>query len=157
MWGTVLAALAQGLAIAAGFFVIDLFAHTGMGRWALLLGVLSAVVAVIPFIGTAAVWVPTAIVLFLQGHTVASIAVVVYGLAVVGTIDNLIKIIVIKDAANLHPLLVLVCAFGGLQVMGILGIFLGPAVGAIVFALMQTLRNELNSLTAAQPATIPPG
>lgn len=156
MWGTVLAALAQGVAIAVGFFVIDLFAHTGMGRWALLFGILASVVAVVPFIGTAAVWVPTAVVLFLQEHTLAAVAVVVYGLAVVGTIDNLIKIIVIKDAANLHPLLVLICAFGGLQVMGILGIFLGPAVGAIVFALMQTLRNELNSLTEPSPATIPP-
>lgn len=156
MWGTVLAALAQGAAITVGFFVIDLFAHTGMGRWSLVLGVIATVVAIIPFIGTAGVWIPTSIVLCFQGHTITAAVVAIFGIAVVGMIDNVIKTIVIGDTAKLHPLLVFICAFGGLQVMGILGVFLGPAVGAIVFALMQTLRNELTSLTVAQADSAKP-
>lgn len=149
MWGTVLAAIGQGLAITVGLAIAEFFLDANMGRWVLLLGVLTCVMAIIPVLGAAGVWVPTALVLLTQGHIFAGVFVALYGLVVVSMVDNVIKWTVIQGAADLHPLLVLICAFGGLQVMGILGIFLGPAVGAIVFALLKVVREELNVMATS--------
>lgn len=152
MWGTVLAAFGQGLAMIVGLGIADLFLEANLGRWVFLLGAMTCVLAIIPLVGAAGVWLPTALVLLAQGHVAAGIWVASFGLLVVSSVDNVIKIFVVQGAAQLHPLLVLVCAFGGLQVMGILGIFLGPAVGAIVFALLAVVRKELNLMTTTEAA-----
>lgn len=148
IWGTVIAAIAQGVAMTIGLGVINLFFHAGLGRWLFLLGGLTSVAAVIPFAGAGFVWLPTSIVLFAQEQHVAAVIVFLYGFLFVSSIDNVIKILVIKDMGNLHPLLVLICVFGGIQLMGVLGVFLGPAIGAVIFALLRVVRKEINRLTA---------
>jgi predicted PurR-regulated permease PerM len=148
IWGTVLAALAQGVAMTVGLAVIEFFAQAGLGRWLFLLGGLTSVVAVIPFLGASLIWVPTAAVLFFSGHTVAALVVAIYGFAFVSSIDNVIKILAIKDSGNLHPLLVVVSVFGGLNFVGVLGVFLGPAIAGVVFALLKVVRQELANMTA---------
>ena len=62
---------------------------------------------------------------------------------VVSQIDTVIRVWVLKDAAKLHPLLALVCVFGGILYFGILGVFLGPMIGALLVALLRILRKEM--------------
>jgi predicted PurR-regulated permease PerM len=152
IWGTILAALFQGITMTIGLSIIELFTRAGLGRWLFLLGGLTTVAGLIPLAGASFVWLPTALVLFFNNHYLAAGLVVVFGFIVVSSIDNIVKILVIKDSGNLHPLLVLICVFGGLQAIGVLGLFVGPAIGAIVFALLRVVRNELAKLTGREPA-----
>ncbi|MBY0586041.1 AI-2E family transporter [bacterium] len=151
IWGTILAAIFQGIAMTIGLGIIELFTHAGLGRWLFLLGGLTTVAGLIPLAGASFVWLPTAIVLYFNDHIVAAILVVAFGFIAVSSIDNVVKILVIKDSGNLHPLLVLVCVFGGLQAIGVLGLFVGPAIGAIVFSLLKVVRTELAKITGRDP------
>lgn len=155
IWGTVMAAIGQAIVMTIGLFFINLFTDAHLGGWLFLLGGLTAVAALVPFLGASLVWLPTALTLFFNDHFVAGAAVIFLGLVVVSSIDNLIRIMVLKGSAELHPLLVLICVFGGIQFAGVLGIFIGPAIGAIVFALLKVLRQEISALEggASSPAT----
>ncbi len=144
--GTVLAALLQGFLFGVALFAIDLAAGTGIGKWTFLLSLLTAGLAMIPFLGAAAVWLPTALLLLASGHHVAGVVLIVYGALIISTADNVVKVLVIGESANLHPLLVFVSVFGGIQAIGFLGIFVGPIVGAVLFALLRILRREIVAL-----------
>ena len=82
-----------------------------------------------------------------------------YGAIVVSMADNVTKIVVLKGSANLHPLLAFICVFGGIDLFGVLGIFVGPIIGAVLVSLMRILKTEMLSLgrqedrAAAQTAT----
>ncbi|MFO0948211.1 MAG: AI-2E family transporter [Planctomycetota bacterium] len=140
---TLIASAFQGLLLGIGLTIEELIFGIGLGRWSILLSLLTMVFAMVPFVGAAAVWVPTMIYLFIDGQYAAAICLAIYGAVVVSTADNLIKVIVLKGSASLHPLLVFVCVFGGIHLFGILGIFIGPIVGAVLFALMRILKGEL--------------
>lgn len=155
IWGTVMAAIGQAIVMTIGLFFINLFTDAHLGGWLFLLGGLTAVAALVPFLGASLVWLPTSITLFFNDHFVAGAAGLFLGLVIVSSIDNLIRIMVLKGSAELHPLLVLICVFGGIQFAGVLGIFIGPAIGAIVFALLKVLRQEISALegSASTPVT----
>jgi predicted PurR-regulated permease PerM len=61
---------------------------------------------------------------------------------VVSTVDNLVRAAVLKGAADLHPLLAFLAAFGGLQVFGFLGIFLGPILAVLFLVTLELLAGE---------------
>jgi predicted PurR-regulated permease PerM len=69
---------------------------------------------------------------------------IVLGLAalMIGAADNLIRPIFLKGAANLHPLLAFVAAFGGLQTLGFLGVFLGPIVASLFIVTLKVLSQK---------------
>ena len=143
VWATLIAAIVQAILFGVGLTVVELFAKTGVGKWIFLLSMLTLIFSLIPMIGAAAVWIPLSIILALRGHTGAAIVIAIYCAAIVSQADNVIKIFVLQGSANLHPLLVFVCVFGGMQLVGILGVFIGPIVGAVLFALMKILKREL--------------
>lgn len=155
VWATIAAAVVQGLLFGIGLWIIDLVADVGMARWIFLLTLLTVVFAMIPFFGSTAVWLPVALYLVYAGHLVAGIALGLYGLLFVSTADNVIKVLVLKGQVSMHPLLVLVCVFGGIRLVGILGAFIGPIVGAVLFALLRVMKREL--LAMHQPTETPVG
>lgn len=136
---TVLSALVQGILCGIGLY----FAGVGM---VFLLTALSMLLAMVPFVGTAAVWVPACLWLYFhEERLVAALFLAVWSLTVVSLADNVIKPMVLHGRAQLHPLLALLSVLGGLQAMGPIGIFIGPMV--VVF--LQTLLNILHSELAA--------
>ncbi len=137
---TVLAALGQGLAAGVGYF------FAGIGS-VVLLTILSVLVAMIPFIGAAGVWVPVCLWLaFVHNRPVAAVLLAVYGLAVVSTIDNLIRPYILQGRSSLHPLLALLSVIGGVQALGPIGIFVGPMVVVFLQSLLNMLHSELGEL-----------
>ncbi len=91
------------------------------------LGLLTLVASIVPSIGTAFVWVPVAIGLALTGRTDAAIGLTVVGVAVIGSIDNLVRPFLAKwGKLDLPAFLIMVSMFGGLAVAGAAGIILGP-------------------------------
>lgn len=149
---TLLSAVVQGICAGIGFY----FALPS-GAPIFLLMALTMVLAIVPFVGAAGVWIPTCIIIFLFGPGVfvvggeaveggdwkVAVALTVYCAIVVSGIDNIIKPFVLHGQANLHPLLALLSILGGIQVLGPVGILIGPMVVSFLQALLSMFRREI--------------
>ena len=134
---TLLSALVQGLLAGIGFYFAGLDSI-------FLLTVLSAVLAMVPFVGAAAVWVPCALYLyFIDNNMTAAIGLAIYGAAVISMADNVIKPFVLHGQSNLHPLLALLSVLGGVATLGPIGILIGPMVVAFLQTLLKILQREM--------------
>ncbi len=144
---TLLSALAQGVLAGIGFYFVGLDSI-------FLLTVLSAVLAMVPFVGAAAVWIPCALYLyFFDNNLPAAIGLAIYGVAVISMADNFIKPFVLHGTSNLHPLLALLSVLGGVTALGPIGILIGPMVVVFLQTLLKILQRELATMDgeAAQP------
>ncbi len=118
-----------------------------------LLTVLSMLLALVPFVGSAIVWAPVCLWLYaVQGRPVAAVILLVYCVAIVSLIDNVVKPAVLHGRSNLHPLLALLSVLGGVQALGPIGIFVGPMVVAFLQTLLNMVHVELDSMTKADVA-----
>jgi hypothetical protein len=78
----------------------------------------------------------------------------IFGVVVIGMMDNFIRTIILKNDAKLHPLLAFVSVLGGLQALGLWGVFIGPTVAACLYALIKIFNVELKSLSEIQFGTV---
>ena len=101
--------------------------------------------SLLPLVGSAAVWIPAAIYLFINGHYVQGIILVAWGGGVVGTIDNVLRPLLMSGRVRMHTLLIFFSVFGGVQVFGFLGLFVGPVIIAITSTVLSLLREETRS------------
>ena len=97
-------------------------------------------------------WVPAAIYVMVIGHLWKGIFLILWGALVVGTVDNVIRPLVIGSKVELHPLLLLFALLGGLQAFGFIGIFIGPVVISLIAALISMLR-ELTASSKNAPSS----
>lgn len=139
---TLAAAAAQGVATAAAIWFCGISGF-------FLLAILGTLSALIPVMGTWLIWGPAALYLFATGATGKAIFLVVFGIAVVGTLDNLIRAYVLNSNVELHPILAFVSVLGGLQSLGLWGVFIGPVIASCLFAALQTFNQELARSAAA--------
>jgi len=145
LYGILAVGLTQGLLTGAAFAVVGVPSP-------LLLGLFTAVCSLVPIVGTMLVWLPAAIYMMATGHLWKGIVLILWGSVVVGTIDNIIRPLVIGSKVELHPLLLLFALLGGVQVFGFIGIFIGPVILSVIAALTDMLREELFA-----PPSPPPG
>jgi predicted PurR-regulated permease PerM len=137
---TFLAALAQSVATVIALWMFG-FDHL------LVLFVLCLLMSMIPMLGTWLVWLPCAGWLAWQGHGLQALVLAAYGTVFVGTLDNLVRTYVLNTDVKLHPLLALISVLGGLQVMGLWGMFVGPIVASCLHALVRIFNHELAALS----------
>jgi predicted PurR-regulated permease PerM len=138
---TFLAAFAQGLATAIALQVV------GMGHFFIFL-IAATMASLIPLAGTWMIWGPCAAWLAFQGHWASAIGLSLFGIVVVGLLDNVIRTYVLNSDAQLHPLLAFASVLGALQVMGLWGIFFGPIIASCLYALVQIFLTELEAFSA---------
>ncbi len=125
----------------------------------LLLGALTAVVSVVPAVGSALVWVPMAIYLMATGHLTQGFVLVGFGMLIVGTVDNILRPILQRGGLAVHPLLMFLAIFGGLAAFGASGLYLGPLFVALFMAVAHIYERELapGAAQEAEPAEERPG
>jgi predicted PurR-regulated permease PerM len=133
--GTLVTALAQGTAAGVTYWALGV-------PFSIFLGALSAVLSLLPFGGTAIVWVPVAIYLFVGGSIVKGVIMVVVGAGLVGLMDNLLQPLLIGTKAQLPMLFLFFASLGGLASFGLLGLFLGPILLAVLLELFRIYREE---------------
>ncbi len=134
---TLLSAIVQGLTAGLGYFV------AGMD-YLVLLVMLTTVFAMVPFVGPAVIWVPVCLYLALyEERYMAASLLAAWGVLVVGTVDNVVKALVLHGQSQLHPLLALLSVLGGVQTLGPIGIVVGPMVVALLQTLLSILQREL--------------
>ena len=144
---TVLSAVAQGLTAGIAYYFLG-------APSVFLLTALTIVCALIPFVGTAIVWVPVATYMALyQDKLPNAIILAVYALLIVGTIDNLIKMLILHGQSQLHPLLALLSVLGGLQALGPIGILIGPLAVTLLQTTLSILRRELSDFNGLPDPT----
>jgi predicted PurR-regulated permease PerM len=124
-----------------GFWVISRFVDGFQVVFTLTL--LTTILALVPFVGAAAVWAPVSLWLFYQQEYACAVLLVVYGTGVVSMADNVIKPMVLHGQSNLHPLLALLSVLGGVRALGPIGILVGPMVVVFLQTLLNILHREL--------------
>jgi len=146
--GAFATASAQGLLSGIGLAIAGV-------PFSLLLGFISALLSLVPFVGASLVWAPASIYLLLNDHTMAGIGLIFWGLFVVGLVDNFIRPWVVGKHAQLPVLLLLLGILGGLQVYGLIGALISPLVVATVLVFAQIYNDTY--LMKKQPQDIPAG
>jgi predicted PurR-regulated permease PerM len=141
LYGLVLTALLQGALAGVGYWVAGVQAPV-------LLGLVTAIFALVPF-GTPVVWGAVSAWLALSGQTWEGAGLATWGALVVSQIDNLFRPLVISSATRIPYILVLFGVLGGISAFGLVGLFLGPIVIAILLAVWREWVNEHASRSAA--------
>jgi predicted PurR-regulated permease PerM len=98
---------------------------------ALICGIFMIFFSIIPGIGSAIIWFPAALFLIFTGHVWAGIFVILFGTFFIGTIDNLLRPILVGKDAEMHPLLILLSTLGGIGLFGVSGFLMGPIIAAL--------------------------
>ena len=134
----VYASIAAGLLIASlqGLAGGLVFALLGLGApvfWGVMMGFL----ALLPFVGTWVVWLPTAIWLLATGQFIKGTILIVVGATIVSGIDNFMRPAILSGRTQMNGLLMFISLLGGVSVFGLLGLVLGPLVTAIVMGLFE--------------------
>lgn len=135
LYGTLAMAAIQGALTGLAFWFLGL---ASPAVW----GLLSAVLAVLPIVGTTLVWVPAAAMLLVSGHWVKGLVLVAWGAAVVHPVDNILCPYLICGRVKLSTLYVFFAVVGGLKAFGALGLFVGPLILSITVALFTFFREE---------------
>lgn len=129
VYGLVLAALGQGILAGFGYAVAGVKAP-------ILFGALTALLALIPM-GATLVWFPIGIMMTLTDQLLPGLGLLLWGFLVVSTVDNVIRPLVISGASRVPFLVVLFGVLGGLSAFGVVGLFLGPVILAVLLSVWQ--------------------
>ncbi|MEP2969993.1 AI-2E family transporter, partial [Nonlabens ulvanivorans] len=133
--GIPLVALLQGIVALIGYFI---FGVENPFFWF----VITVIGSMIPFVGTALGILPVTILLFSQGETAAAIGILIYGVIVVGSTDNLFRLVVQKRLADVHPLVTLIGVVVGVPLFGFIGLIFGPLLVSLFLLLLKIYKNE---------------
>lgn len=107
-----------------------------------LLGVLMVILAIIPVLGTALVWVPAGIWLLMTGQIWQGLFVLIFGFVVISSIDNVLRPILVGRDTGIPDWIILITTLGGISLVGFSGIVLGPLVGGLFLACWSILREQ---------------
>ncbi|PKN66154.1 MAG: hypothetical protein CVU57_08240 [Deltaproteobacteria bacterium HGW-Deltaproteobacteria-15] len=144
--GMFITAFLQGVLAGTGFAIAGVPVPV-------LLGILTAVTSMIPFLGATSVWLPASIWLLVDGQTFWGIGLALYGLLIVSTVDNVLKPLIIGETTKIPVFLLFFTILGGLKVYGVLGIFLGPIILAMGMAFL-TIYKEVYLKPAQEKAKL---
>lgn len=122
--GTLIIAIIQGSIGGIMFWVLGI---PGAVLW----GVMMTLLSLLPVGGSAIVWVPTAIILFIQGSIGKAIVVVIVGALIIGLVDNLLRPLLVGRDTKMPDYLVLLATLGGISWFGLTGFILGPVIAAL--------------------------
>jgi predicted PurR-regulated permease PerM len=128
--GIGLTALVHGFLIGVGCWIAGLPAP-------MVLGLVAAVLALVPVVGSALVWVPAVLYLFAQGDHGHALFLGIYSVALVGAVDHVLRPLLISGHANIPTVVVFLGVLGGLAAFGFIGLFIGPIVLGLAVALFR--------------------
>ncbi len=134
VYGVGLTAIAQALLAGLSYFV------AGVPN-PMVLTIVTFIFALIPF-GPPVAYSAVSLWLFSQGQTIEAIGVMVWGVCVVSTADNVIRPLVISGATQIPFLLIMFGVLGGLASFGMVGLFVGPVILAVLLAIWREWLHE---------------
>lgn len=133
--GTVIVAMTQGAIGGIMFAILGIPA-------ALLWGVMMTLLALLPVGGSAIVWLPAAVILFIQGHIAKAIILLLVGSLIIGLVDNLLRPLLVGKDTGMPDYLVLLSTLGGITYFGLSGFVLGPVIAALFITVWEIMGKE---------------
>lgn len=133
--GYLLISVIQGLLSGIGLWI---FGVPNPALW----GVIAGIASLIPMVGTGFVSVPAILFLLLGGHSYAAFGLLLWSIAIVGIVDNLLSPYVVSGKINIPPLLILISVLGGISLLGPIGILVGPLTLSLLYTLISIYKNE---------------
>lgn len=134
LFGTFMTAVTQGLVAWIGFAIAGV--PSGF-FWATAVSIFSLV----PTIGTSIVWLPMGVIMLLSGN-LWGVFVLIWGVSLVSTVDNVLRVVFLSSATNLNPLLTFISIFGGILAFGLIGVVFGPMLLVLFFTLLHIYELE---------------
>lgn len=120
----------------------------GLALWvvgvqgALLWGVVMALLSLLPAVGAALVWVPVAVYFIATGALVKGVGLALFGTFVIGTVDNVLRPVLVGKDTRLPDWVVLISTLGGMSLFGINGFVIGPLIAALFISCWDLLRRD---------------
>ena len=136
VFGSLIIAIVQGVVAAVG---LTLFGVPGALIWAGLV----VIAAQVPMLGTSVIMLPAVLYLFATGHAPQAIGLLIWSLAAVGLVDNLLQPFVVGSRTRMHALLILLSMLGGLQAFGPIGFIFGPTILAAFLVMIELYRSGI--------------
>lgn len=138
------------LAMLQGFFAYLGYLYFGIDS-AILYAVLTAFSTILPIVGTMIVWVPLGISLLIGGDYVNGISLLIYGMFIIGGVDNVARFLLQKRLADIHPLITVFGVLIGIPMFGFWGVIFGPLLLSLFILFFNMFRHEYIAGSKAQP------
>jgi len=133
--GNVAVAFVQGALGGVALWVLGI-------QGALLWGFVMMLLSLLPAVGAALVWVPIAIYFISTGALAKGIGLAIFGTLVIGTVDNVLRPVLVGKDTRLPDWVVLISTLGGISLMGINGFVIGPLIAALFISCWDLLRRD---------------
>jgi predicted PurR-regulated permease PerM len=134
LYGQIIVGIIQGVFVGIGFFLFGL-------NNALFLTLVACIGGIFPIIGTAIVWVPVAIFLFVNGSAIPALGIILFGF-VSAFLENAVKPTFVAKRTNVHSSIILLGMIGGLFTFGIIGFILGPLILSYLLIILEIYRDK---------------
>ncbi len=145
--GIPLVAIFQGIISLIGFWI---FGVPDPLFWF----VITTIASVVPFVGTAIGFVPVSILLYYQGDAFSAIGIILYGLIIVGSSDNIIRLLLLRKMADEHPLITLIGVIIGVQLFGFIGLIFGPLLLSLFLLVVMIYKKEYGEMETKEKKQI---
>ena len=138
------------LGIIQGVFALAGYMMFGIDR-PILFAVLTAFSTILPVIGTMAVWIPLSIGFFISGDYITGVLFLLYGFIIIGGVDNVARLLLQKQLADIHPLITIFGVILGLQMFGFWGVIFGPLLLSYLVLFFNMYRHDYIPGSKAKP------
>jgi len=136
MQAVVVVPLVQGILAGIGFMMFGVPSPFVWGTAVIL-------AATVPLFGSPLGWLPACVYLLAQGRTGAALGLLAYCTIVVSGSDNVVKPLILRGSARIHPLLAFLSIIGGVLAFGVFGFLIGPVVLSLVLSAIRIYRLDV--------------
>ncbi len=142
-------ALVQGVIAIVGYMIFGV-------KEPILWGIITGVCSVVPVVGTMLAWVPITLYMFATGHSNAGIGLLLWGLLPIGASDNVIRFLLQKKLADIHPIITVLGVIIGVNLFGFIGLIYGPLIISIFILLTRIYIDEFVAKPDSSTSTVEP-
>jgi predicted PurR-regulated permease PerM len=135
--GIPLIALAQGIVGLIGYLIIGV-------QEPVFWFVITCVAGMLPVVGAALAYVPLSLLLFASNEPVKGVIVLVFGLAIIGSVDNIFRFWLQKKLGDVHPLITVFGVIIGVNLFGFIGLIFGPILISLFLLLLKVYSKEFS-------------
>lgn len=132
VYGVMFIGLIVGALSTIGFYIFKV-------QNPVLWGLITTIMSVLPGVGNWIVWFPAGIIKIIQGDLFNGIGLLIYGFILISGLEVILKLKFIGEKSNVHPALIVLGVFGGIQVLGFVGIFFGPLILIIFITFLKSI------------------
>jgi predicted PurR-regulated permease PerM len=135
--GIPLIAVAQGIVGLIGYLIIGVPEPV---FWF----VITCITAMLPVVGAALAYIPLGLLSFANGEPVQGVIVLIFGLAIIGSVDNIFRFWLNKKLGDIHPLITVFGVIIGVNLFGFIGLIFGPILISLFLLMIKVYVNEFS-------------